>query len=101
MSGIFVPCTCTCIAPVTCNHSPQYFRLLDINKAFYDKQGIVVEGYYGDDLIHMSASGVKRLLGEVDKQINIVENFGICVFKSRYQKKERQHTTDNDHNSSP
>ena len=61
--------------------------LLDINKAFYDKQGIVVERYYGDDLIHLSASGVKRLLGEVDKQINIVENFENSVFKSHYQKK--------------
>ena len=61
--------------------------LLDINKAFYDKQGRVIERYYGDDLIHLSASGVKRLLGEVDKQINIVENFENCVFKSHYQKK--------------
>ena len=61
--------------------------MLDINKAFYDKQGIVIERYYGEDLIHLSASGVKRLLGEVDKQINIVENFENCVFKSHYQKK--------------
>ena len=61
--------------------------LLDINKAFYDKQGIVVERYFGDDLIHLSASGVKRLLGEVDKQINIVDSFENCVFKTHHQKK--------------
>ena len=65
--------------------------LLDINKAFYDKQGIVVERHYRNVLIHLSAPGVKRLLKEVDKQINIVENVENGVFKSHYQKKSYSH----------
>ena len=62
--------------------------LLDIN--FYDKQRIVVECYYGDDLIHLSTSRVKRLLGEVDKQINIVENFENKCLQKSLPEKERQ-----------
>ena len=65
--------------------------LLDVNKAFYDSQGMVIERYFGDDLIHLKASGVKRLLGEIDKQINIVENFENCVFKSHHHKKGGSH----------
>ncbi|MEW8546067.1 MAG: GDSL-type esterase/lipase family protein, partial [Candidatus Thiodiazotropha sp.] len=61
--------------------------MVDINSAFYDKRGRLIERYYSDDLIHLSTSGVKRLLGEIDKEINIVENFDNCSFKSRYQKR--------------
>lgn len=61
--------------------------MVDINKAFYDKQGKIIERYYGEDLIHLSSSGVKRLLGEIDREINIVENFENCAFKNRYQKR--------------
>ena len=73
--------------------------MVDINKAFYDKRGKIIERYYGDDLIHLSTSGVKRLLGEIDKEINIVENFENCSFKSRYQKRSHVHKGSSQTNS--
>lgn len=63
--------------------------MVDVNKAFHDKQGKVIERYYDGDLIHLSTSGVKRLLGEIDREINIVENFDNCSFNRRYQKRGR------------
>ena len=74
--------------------------LVDINKAFYDRQGKIIERYYGDDLIHMSTSGVKRLLGEINKEFDIVDNFENCAFKSRNQKKSHFHRSQtNSHRS--
>ena len=63
--------------------------MVDINKAFHDKRGKVIERYYDDDLIHLSTSGTKRLLGEIEEIINIVESFENCTFKSRHQKRGR------------
>ena len=60
--------------------------MVDINKAFHDKRGKVIERYYDNDLIHLSTSGTKRLLGEIEEMINIVESFENCTFKSRHQK---------------
>ena len=65
--------------------------MVDINKSFYDRQGRIIERYYGDDLIHLSTSGVKRLLGEINKEFDFVEKFENCSFKSRNQKKSRNH----------
>ena len=58
--------------------------LVDINKAFYDRQGKIIERYYGDDLIHLSTSGVKRLLDVINKEFDIVDSFENCAFKSRH-----------------
>ena len=65
--------------------------MVDINKSFYDRQGRIIGRYYGDALIHLSISGVKRLLGEINKEFDFVENFENCSFKSRNQKKSRNH----------
>lgn len=65
--------------------------MVDISEAFHNKRGMLIERYYAHDLIHLSASGVKRLLGEIDKSISIVANFENCVFKGRYQKKGSIH----------
>ena len=73
--------------------------MVDVNKAFYDKQGKIIERYYGDDLIHLSTSGVKWLLGVNDKEITIVENFENCSFKSRYQKRVSVHKPSSQINS--
>ena len=61
--------------------------IIDLNQAFYDKQGSVIERYYVMDSIHMSASGVKRLQGVIDKEITVVENNDTCVFKTHQQNK--------------
>ena len=56
--------------------------IIDLNQVFYDKRGSVMERYYVKDSIRMSASGVKRLLGVIDKEITVVEIYDTCVFKS-------------------
>ena len=38
---------------------------------------------------------MKRLLGEINKVINIVANFESCTFKRHYQKKGHTHKTNN------
>ena len=40
-----------------------------LTKAFDDKRGNVIERYYVDDLIHLSTSGDKRMLGEINEDI--------------------------------
>ena len=48
----------------------------------------------------MSTSGVKRLLGEINKEFDIVDNFENCAFKSRNQKKSHFHRSQtNSHRS--
>lgn len=69
--------------------------IVDINKSFYDRKGNIIERYYAEDFIHLSVSGVKRLLGEINKVINIVANFESCTFKRHYQKKGQTHKTNN------
>ena len=61
--------------------------MVEVNKEFYNSQGLIIGCYNDDDSIHLSVSGVKRLLGIINKEINIVENFESCVFKGRHQKK--------------
>ena len=61
--------------------------MIDLNQAYYDKRGSVMETYFVRDPIHLSASGVKRLLGVIDKEITVVEKYDTCVVKTRQQNK--------------
>ena len=47
---------------------------------FYSKNGIPTERYFSSDGIHLSRSGVKRLLDAINSSIEIVENYELCVF---------------------
>ena len=51
--------------------------LIDQDKAFYDRHGKIIEGYDDTDCIHLSSSGVKSLLGTINKEVN---DFAKCVF---------------------
>ena len=72
-----------------CQHND--IHMIDLNKAFYDKHGAIVGRYYADDSIHLSASGVKRLLGVIDSEISLVADYDRCVFVNRQRRKLRAH----------
>ncbi len=56
-------------------------RIVDTNFAFHDKACNVRAHFYKPrDNIHLSRSGVKRVLGTINEHINIVENYEKCVF---------------------
>ena len=57
--------------------------LIALNKAFHYSHGIIIDRYYVKDSIHLSASGIKRLLGAINKEVEIVNSFDKCVFTVR------------------
>lgn len=71
--------------------------LIDQDKAFHDRHGNIIAAYYGKDGIHLSTSGVKRLLGTINKEVTIVDDFTKCAYDRRrgtnrsQQPKKRHH----------
>lgn len=56
-------------------------KCININSAFYDRQGQLRSHFYKPrDNIHLSRSGVKRVLGSINQHVQIVENFERCVY---------------------
>ena len=43
-------------------------------------RGYTMKRYYSNDAIHLSFSGIKRLLGQINKETNIVADFNTCTF---------------------
>lgn len=72
-----------------CQHND--ICMIDVNKAFYDKRGTIIGRYYAEDSIHLSASGVKRLTGAIDREISIVADYDSCVYIKRQQKNVHVH----------
>ena len=56
---------------------------VDAYYAFHNKHGEVIERYYSKDSIHLSTSGIKRLLGTINNFVEIVQNFDQCGFLRR------------------
>ena len=74
-------------------------RYVDTYTPFYDKNEDLRTKFYGKrDWIHLSNSGMKRLLGTIHNVTAIVENFDTCVFPAntgrRFQ--GRRTSTDKD-----
>ena len=65
-------------------------ELADVNSAFFNKQKELIQNYYDGDKIHLSASGIKRLVGTVGQKINIVDNYSACVFGKGHPKAGRR-----------
>ena len=57
--------------------------LVDAYKAFYSKKQQLSQNYYSSDKIHLSDSGVKRLVGTISKQLDIVDSYTNLVFSSK------------------
>ena len=68
--------------------------LIDLNKAFHDRHGNIIVGYYQKDCIHLSPSGVKRLLGTINQEVTVVGDFENCAYSwhrgKRPQRQRRQ-----------
>ena len=61
--------------------------LVDAYKAFYNKKRQLAQNYYSSDNIHLSDSGVKRLVGTISNQLDIVDNYSNLVFSGKKQKR--------------
>ncbi|MES9905403.1 MAG: GDSL-type esterase/lipase family protein [Sedimenticola sp.] len=58
----------------------------DMYAAFHGKDGLPTKWYYGlKDSVHLSNSGIKRLLGTLQMEHDVVENYQLCVFSHRKQ----------------
>ena len=55
-------------------------NVIDIFKSFHDKHGRVCMSYIGNDSIHPSNSGTKRIAGTMDKVVSIVNDFESIVY---------------------
>ena len=62
------------------------------NKAFHDRHGHIIAGYYDTDGIHLSPSGVKRLLGTINREVTIVDDFAKCAYGRHRGTTRRQQT---------
>ena len=68
------------------------FRCIHVDclyKACFSKYGLSIQGmyfppnrYYNYDGIHLSHSGVKRLLDAINGSVKIVVNYDLCVFSN-------------------
>lgn len=65
---------------------------IDQNKAFHDRHGNIIAGYYDTDGIHLSPSGVKRLLGTINREVTIVDDFAKCAYGRHRGTTRRQQT---------
>ena len=62
-----------------CNHYSA--ELIDIFRAFHDTDGLLCMRYMSQhDTIHPSTSGLKRILGTINKTVEVVYNFDNIVF---------------------
>ena len=54
---------------------------IDTNADFYDKQNQLRHHFFKPrDNIHLSRSGIKRLLGTINQHLCVVDNFEKCVY---------------------
>ena len=67
-----------------------HISFIDQNKAFHERHGNIIAGYYETDGIHLSPSGVKRLLGTINKEVTIVDDFAKCAYGRRRGTMRRQ-----------
>lgn len=65
-------------------------QLVNADHAFHDKHGEIIDRYYSRDSIHLSHSGIKRLLGTLNNYAEIVNNFDQCVY-NRQEKRRSSH----------
>ena len=54
------------------------------------KHGRVTDRYFSNDGIHLSTSGVKRMLGCINEICHIVVDFNLCAFHQRNKKARHQ-----------
>ena len=64
-------------------------KCIDTNSGFYDKNQQLRSHFYKPrDNVHLSRSGIKRVLGLINETLYIVENFEKCVYPVTPQEKK-------------
>ena len=69
-------------------------QVVDMEKHFCNSEGFLILPYYKNDKIHLSRSGVRRLLDSVEKTckpISLEDNYKHCAFK-RASAADKQNT---------
>ena len=56
-------------------------ELVDAYKAFHDKNYKLINKYMSKDYIHLSNSGIRRLLGMINVQLEVVREFAYCTYE--------------------
>ena len=64
------------------------YRVSNTHGYFLDKNYIPTRRYYSSDGIHLSHSGVKRLLDAMNTSVKIVVDYELCVFSSFKKQKQ-------------
>ena len=68
-------------------------KCIDTNSGFYDKHSQLRTHFYKPrDNIHLSRSGIKRVLGLINETLCVVENFEKSVYPVHFQQKESNST---------
>ena len=65
-------------------HHVQYIE--HTHNLFYRRNGLPYSRYFPNDGIRLSNSGIKRLLDALNRHVDIVNDFQLCVFQSRFKK---------------
>ena len=73
-----------CIAQLATYREKHKVTLIkDSESFFYGRDGLPTIRYFGDDGIHLTNSGIKRLLHAIDSKIHIDSDFELCTYNSR------------------
>ena len=63
---------------------------INVSNAFYNKRHQLKSHFYSQDNIHISPSGIKGLLGAINRHIEIVKDFNSCVLHRYKPQNNRQ-----------
>lgn len=66
-------------------------QLVNAGHAFHNKHGEIIYRYYSRDSIHLTHSGIKRLLGTLNNYAEIVKNFDQCFYNRQGKRRSFHH----------
>ena len=73
-----------CISRVASHWAKHKVTLINESSNFFiGKDGMPTARYYGNDGIHLSNSGIKRLLHAIESHIHLIDDFDKCIFPPR------------------
>ena len=76
--------------------SHQVICIEDTSSLLFSQNGMPSARYYSNVGIHLSHSGIKRLVDALNRHIEIVTDFNFCVFKvSNFQDKRNERLRNN------
>ena len=67
----------------------QVYCIQNTFSVFLGRNSVLTRRYYSRDGIHLSHSGIKRLLDAFNRKVNIVGNFDLCVYQTANLQNQR------------